>query len=69
MCKYDLVGVDSNAFHVLAYTANAMKKEGFTKQEIEEMRKEATESNYDMLIATCMDYLDKCNERAGEEND
>lgn len=64
--KYDLVGVDGNAFSVMGYVAKALKREGL-RDKIDEMRKKAMSGDYDHLLITCMDYLDMAN-KAAEEN-
>lgn len=64
--KYTLVGVDGNAFCIMGYTANALKREGL-RDLVPKMREEATSSDYNHLIVTCMDYIDKAN-RAAEES-
>lgn len=63
MKEYTLVGVDSNAFAILAYTQKAMRECKFSKEQIEKMRTEATASDYNNLICVCMDYVGKCNDR------
>lgn len=65
MKQFTLVGVDSNAFSVLAYVSKAMKKAGFTKSEIANYTKKATIGSYDLLIVESMDMLDECNQRLG----
>ena len=60
--KYSLVGVDGNAFSVMAYVSNALKKEGY-KDRIEEYQQEATKDNYDNLLSVSCDWLDKINKR------
>lgn len=67
MEKYTLVGVDGNAFAIMGYTANALKREGLRDQ-VKQMREEAMSSDYYNLIAVCMKYVDMANE-AAEEND
>lgn len=67
--KYCLVGVDGNAYAIMGYTARAMKREGFSKEEIDKMYDEAKSSDYNHLIQVCLEYVDQCNERAGEELD
>lgn len=64
--KYDLVGVDGNAFSVMGYVANALKREGL-RDKVDEMRKKAMSGDYNHLLVTCMDYLDMAN-KAAEEN-
>lgn len=62
MNEYTLVGVNGNAFSVMGYVSNAMRECKFSRQEIDEYRKEAMSGNYDNLIAVSLDYIDKCNE-------
>lgn len=66
---YSLVGVDGNAYAIMGYTQMAMRKAGFTREEIDQMLDEAKSGNYFNLIAVCSDYIDKVNERLGEEDD
>lgn len=61
--KYDLVGVDGNAFAVMGYTARALSREGL-RDLVPQMRKEAVAGDYDDLVCVCMGYLDKANEAA-----
>ena len=65
MSKYDLVGVDSNAFSILAYVRNALRKEGL-KHLVQEYEQKATIADYDNLIVVSMDYIDLANEKAIE---
>ena len=67
--KYSLVGVNGNAFAIMGYTAKAMRRTGFTKAEIDQMYKEAEESDYSHLICVCDGYIDKVNERLDEKED
>ena len=68
MTKYSLVGVDGNAYCVMGYTARAMKREGFSKEEVDEMYNKAESGDYNNLLRVCMDYIDKVNERVGAED-
>ena len=63
MAKYNLVGVDGNAFSIMGYTANALKKEGL-KDKVKEMHEKATSGDYYNLIAVCDDYINMANEEA-----
>ena len=65
--KYSLVGVDGNAFSVMGYTAQALKREGL-RDLVKKMYEEATAGDYDNLLAVCMKYIDMANEKS-EEND
>ena len=63
--KYDLVGIDGNAFSVMGYTARALRREGLGDL-CEEMQTKAMSGDYDNLLCVCMDYIDKANEKAVE---
>ncbi len=60
--KYNLVGIDGNAFCVMAYVVNAMRECKFSKAEREAYYNEATSSNYDHLLCVSIEMIDKCNE-------
>lgn len=64
--KYSLVGVDGNAYSVMGYTSNAMKREGFSKEDRDKMMADATSGDYNNLICVCSDWIDKCNAKAEE---
>ena len=66
MAKYDLVGVDGNAFMVMGYTARALKNEGL-KDDVPEMQSKATSGDYNNLICVCLEYVEKAN-KAAEQN-
>ncbi len=61
--KYNLVGVDGNAFAVMGYVRNAMRAEGFSRKEIEDYTKDAMSSDYSHLISVSCDMVDECNSR------
>ena len=63
--KYDLVGVDGNAFSIMGYTSNALKREGLGDL-VDEMQERATSGDYDNLLCVCMEYIDMANEKAVE---
>ena len=61
MEKYTLIGVDSNAFSVMAYVQRALRKEKLNTL-IPEYQQKATALDYDYLIMISLEYLDKANE-------
>lgn len=68
---YDLVGVNGNAYAVMGYTANALRREGL-RDLVDQMHKEAMSGDYDNLLMVCMKYLDIANEaleKREEEDD
>ena len=64
MAKFTLVGVDGNAFAVMGYTANALRRAGL-KDEVKTMQDKAMSSDYDNLLRVCVEYVDKANEALG----
>ena len=71
MAKYDLVGVDGNAYAVMGYTARALRNEGLGDK-VKEMQDKAMSSDYNNLLAVCCEYVDMANEAAeanGDEED
>jgi hypothetical protein len=63
MSKYDLVGVNGNAFSVMGYVINAMKECGFSMQEIDAYRADATSGDYDHLLNISFEMVEECNSR------
>ncbi|MGN0919741.1 MAG: hypothetical protein ACI4OR_03175 [Alphaproteobacteria bacterium] len=51
------VGLDGNAFSILGRCRTAMKRAHLSEVEINEFTKEATSSDYNHLLATCMEYF------------
>lgn len=62
MEKFDLVGIDGNAFCIMAYVTDAMKKCKFTKEARDAYFKDATSGDYNHLLAVSMQMIDECNE-------
>jgi hypothetical protein len=60
--KYTLVGVDGNAFVIMGYVYNAMKREGKTKDQIDEYLKDAKSSDYSHLVAVSAEMIHKLND-------
>lgn len=59
--KYTLVGVDGNAYAVMAYVRNAMQKEGKSNEEINNYLKDAQSDDYHHLIAVSVEMCEKLN--------
>lgn len=68
MKRFTLVGVDGNAFSIMGYTANALRKAGL-KDKADEMYDRATSGDYYNLIAVCDEYVEMANEALGLEDD
>lgn len=67
--KYDLVGIDGNAFAVMGYVREALRREGL-RDRIDEYTKAATSGDYNNLLAVSLKYIDMANEavKKGEIN-
>lgn len=63
--KYDLVGVDGNAFAIMGYTSSALRREKLGGL-VSEMMDRAMSGDYYNLISVCSEYIDKANEAAGD---
>ena len=53
----ELVGKDGNTFNILGICRRAMKRAHLPESEIEAFTQEATNSNYDHLLITCMEWF------------
>lgn len=60
----NLVGIDGNAFAILAAFGKQARKEGWTDAEIDEVLKEAKSKGYEHLVATIAGY---CEVRDGDD--
>ena len=65
--KYTLVGVDGNAYSIMGYVCQAMKREGKTKEQINEYLKDAKNSDYSHLVAVSAEMINQLNDEV--END
>ncbi len=53
-----LVGTDGNAFAVLGHVMRALREAGWSQEERDAFRAEATSGDYDHLLGTVMKHLD-----------
>ena len=56
--KLKLTGQDGNAFSILARMSRAGKDAGWDKAYRDEVQREATNGDYDKLLATAIKYFD-----------
>lgn len=66
--KYSLVGIDGNAYAIMAYVSRAMKEQGFNPSQIYRYVARAKKKDYNHLLSVSITYIDKCNERAKHTN-
>ena len=67
MKPYDLVGVDGNAFSVMGYVTNAMRRSGFSAEECAEYLADAKSDYYDHLLCVSVEMVEKVNEKLRQE--
>jgi len=65
---YSLIGIDGNAFAIMAYVANAMKQCGYSKDAINMYRTDAMSGDYDDLLCLSMQMIDNCNILSGYDD-
>ena len=53
----DLKGPEGNAFVLLGLADSSLKTHGYSKEEREYFRKQATSGDYDNLLATIMEWF------------
>jgi len=61
--KYSLAGVDGNAFSVMGYVKNAMRKEGKNTEETKTYSRKAMSGNYDNLLMVSQNALEELNKK------
>ena len=67
--KYDLVGIDGNAFSVMGYVLKAMKECKMSKEEQSDYQTKAMSGDYNNLLAVSIEMIDKCNEVCGSSDE
>lgn len=53
-----LIGEDGNAFNILGLVKKALRRSGYSKEEIERYQKEATAGDYNNLLSVTQDWVD-----------
>lgn len=65
--KYDLVGINGNAWSVMGYVIRAMRECKFSKEQQNEYQTMAMSSDYNNLLRESVLMIDRCNEIVGED--
>ena len=55
--QVQLSGADGNAYNLLAIVRRALKRANVPQAEVDEFMAEATSSDYDHLLQTCMRWV------------
>jgi hypothetical protein len=61
-----LVGEDGNAFSIMGRVVNQMKKDKWSKEEIDDYLKQAKSDDYDTLLPVTVDYVDEGEDEVDE---
>jgi hypothetical protein len=67
--KYDLVGIDGNAFAVMSYVLKAMIECGCNKVDQAIHVENVKSGDYDHLLAVSVGMIDRCNEICGSSDE
>jgi hypothetical protein len=62
---YDLIGVDGNAFSIMAYVLKAMREQHFSIEEQAAYKEDAMSSDYNHLLVVSSEIIDECNKKGG----
>lgn len=60
---YSLIGIDGNAYAVMAYVTEAMRAEGKSNAEIDKYLIDAKSGDYSKLISVSVDMIDELNKQ------
>lgn len=64
-----LVGINGNAFSVMAVWSRAARQQGWTKEEIDTVIGEATNGDYNHLLATIMAHSEMIEKDIDEDDE
>lgn len=74
--KYNLVGINGNAYCVMGYVTTAMKEvcrktgySNFGKHAQDAYLADAMSGDYDHLLCVSAQMIDKCNKAVGDEDE
>ena len=56
--KLDLTSIDGNAFSLMGHFQKQARREGWTKEEIDEVLDECRSGDYDHLVATLSEHCE-----------
>lgn len=56
--KVRLQGIDGNAFVIMGTVTRALRRAGYSQEDIERYRKEAMSGDYDNLLQVTMNWID-----------
>ena len=63
--KFSLVGVDGNAFNIMAYVKTAMREAGFSKKERSEYVGDCMRGDYDRRLVISEEMVECCSGARG----
>ena len=63
--KFSLVGVDGNAFSIMAHVKTAMREAGFSKEERSAYIEDCRRGDYDRLLIRSEEMIERCTAALG----
>lgn len=60
---YSLIGIDGNAYNIMAYVTKAMRAEGKNNAEIDKYLIDAKSGDYSKLLSVSVDMIDELNKQ------
>lgn len=66
--KYNLVGINGNAFCIIGYVTRAMREEKCSEKEIYNYNKRATSGDYNNLLVESIKIIDELNSKYEDED-
>ena len=67
--KFDLVGINGNAFNIMAYVKTAMREAGFSREEMSEYVEDCMRGDYDRLLILSEEMIERCNDALGIDDE
>ena len=64
--KYNLVGINGNAFNIMAYVTHAMRQEGKCREAISQYTDNTTSGDYENLLRVSQIILNELNSKYEE---
>ena len=67
--KFDLVGINGNAFNIMAYVKTAIREAGFRREEMSEYVEDCMRGDYDRLLILSEEMIERCNDALGIDDE
>ena len=65
LSRRPLIGIDGNAFSVIAHVSAGLKEAGATREEVDAFRVEAMGGDYDQVLRAALEWTSSSSEEDG----